>query len=76
MPDQRPTPPSRNDGRPAPLISSTSVVVVGLAAVLLFGIGLGGGLRWRYHRLMLQAQGAVLGLAVGFVAGRLSGSRH
>ncbi len=76
MADQRPTPPSQNEARPTGPRSGGTVVALGLAAVLMLGIGLGGGLRWRYHRLMLQFQGAVLGLVVGYVAGRMSASRR
>jgi hypothetical protein len=76
MVDRRPTPPSGREERPAPLLGSASLVALGLAAVLMFGIGLGGGLRWRTHRLMLQLQGAVAGLAAGFIAGRLSAPRR
>jgi hypothetical protein len=76
MPDRRPTPPPGKRERPASLLGSGFLVALGLAAVLLFGIGLGGGLRWHTHRLMLQLQGAVVGLAAGFLAGRLSAPRR
>ena len=76
MVDQRPVPPSEQEQRPAPLFSTGSLIALGLAGVLLFGMGLGGALRWRTHRLMLQMQGALVGLVVGFAAGRLSAPKR
>jgi hypothetical protein len=76
MVDQRPTPPSSDERRPAPLFNSGVLVALGLTVALMIGIGLGGGLRWRYHRLILQSQGAVLGLVVGYIAGRISSARR
>ena len=72
MADQRPTPPTSEEARPTGPLGGGTLVAIGLVAVLIFGIGLGGGLRWRTHRLMLQFQGAVVGLAVGYLAGRIS----
>jgi hypothetical protein len=76
MVDRPPIPTSKRETRPAPLFSGGSLVALTLAGVLLFGMGLGGALRWRTHRLMLQMQGALAGLVVGYVAGRLSAPRR
>jgi hypothetical protein len=54
--------------------SKGTVLWILLAITLMLGISLGG-LRWRLHRQILQLQGAALGLAVGFVAGRLTAPR-
>jgi uncharacterized protein HemX len=72
MADQRPTPPKSEEARPTGPLGGGTLVALGLVVVLVFGIGLGGGLRWRTRRLMLQLQGAVVGLAVGYIAGRTS----
>ena len=50
------------------------VTALALAGILLLGIQLGG-IPWRYRRNLLQLQGGLVGLAVGFVAGRLTASR-
>lgn len=45
------------------------------AIVLLVVLGVGiqlGGLPWRYRKQLWQFQGGLVGLAVGFVLGRLS----
>ncbi len=66
---------SESAGRRGLLRSSKGTVLwILLATTLLLGISLGG-LRWRLHRQILQLQGAALGLAVGFVAGRLTAPR-
>lgn len=76
MVDRRPVPPSDEEKRPAAPLGTGSLVALGLAGVLLFGMGLGGALRWRTHRLMLQMQGALAGLVVGYMVGRLSAPRR
>ena len=72
MADQHPIPSKPGEAKPTKPPGGGTLVAAGLVVVLLFGIGLGGGLRWRTNRLMLQLQGAAVGLAVGFIAGRTS----
>jgi hypothetical protein len=76
MVEPRPVPSSDQEKRPMPLFNTGSLVALGLAGILLFGIGLGGALRWRTHRLLLQMQGALLGVVVGYVVGRTTASRR
>ncbi len=67
-------PPARPAARPRVAIGAA----VGMALALMVGIQLGA-LPWRYRRELWQAQGlaigGVIGVGIGFAAGRLTANR-
>jgi hypothetical protein len=51
--------------------SGRNLAVLALATSLVIGIQLGA-IPWRYRKQLWQLQGALVGVVVGFVAGRLA----
>jgi uncharacterized membrane-anchored protein YhcB (DUF1043 family) len=51
-----------------------AIPALGLAVALVIGIQLGG-ISWRYRKQLWQLQGAVIGIGVGYVVGRLNRSQ-
>jgi uncharacterized membrane-anchored protein YhcB (DUF1043 family) len=70
MPEDPLTPRKRGELRQA---GGRSLALLALAAALVVGIQVGA-IPWRYRKQLWQLQGAVVGVVVGFVAGRLSRS--
>ena len=70
MPEDPLTPHKRGELRQA---GGRSLSVLTLAGALVVGIQVGA-IPWRYRKQLWQLQGALVGVVVGFVAGRLSRS--
>jgi uncharacterized membrane-anchored protein YhcB (DUF1043 family) len=68
MPEDPLTPGKRGELRPA---GGRSPALLALAVALVVGIQVGA-IPWRYRKQLWQLQGALVGVVVGFVAGRLS----
>ena len=54
-------------------VGGRSLALLALAAAVVLGIQLGA-IPWRYRKQLWQLQGALVGVVVGFVVGRLSRS--
>lgn len=70
MPEEPITPRRRRELRQA---GGRSLGLLALAAAVVLGIQLGT-IPWRYRKQLWQLQGALVGVVVGFVVGRLSRS--
>lgn len=70
MPEDPLTPRKRGELRQA---GGRSLALLALAAALVVGIQVGA-IPWRYRKQLWQLQGALVGVVVGFVAGRLTRS--
>lgn len=70
MPEEPITPRRRRELRQA---GGRSLGLLALAAAVVLGIQLGT-IPWRYRKQFWQLQGALVGVVVGFVVGRLSRS--
>lgn len=70
MPEEPLTPRKRGELRQA---GGRNLALLALAAALVVGIQVGA-IPWRYRKQLWQLQGALVGVVVGFVAGRLSRS--